>query len=54
VLMIVAGDAYRKRSLYRAIHSLFHRILIVDGTVRGFLLKPFDPESYPLKFEVIK
>lgn len=54
VLMIVAGDVYRKRSLYRAIHSLFHRILIVDGTVRGFLLKPFDPESYPLKFEVIK
>lgn len=51
---IIVGDAYRKRSLYRTIASLLKRMFIVDGTIRGFLLKPLDPDSYPNRLDVIK
>ena len=52
--VIVTGDAYRKRSLYRAIFSLLHRMVITDGTVRGFLLRPLAPDSYSSRADVIK
>lgn len=52
--VIVAGDAYRKRSLYRTIFSLLQRMVIIDGTVRGFLLGPLEPESYSSRVDVIK
>lgn len=54
LLGIIAGDAYRKHSLYRTIASLLERLFIIDGTVRGFLLKPLDPGTYPDKPDVIK
>jgi GT2 family glycosyltransferase len=54
VVAILAGDAYHKRSLHRTIFSLLRRVMIVDGTVRGFLAKPLDPESYLGRLEVIK
>jgi glycosyltransferase involved in cell wall biosynthesis len=38
VLAIFLIDAFRKRSLYMACVSFLKRLLIVDGTVRGFLL----------------
>lgn len=42
----IGGDAYRKQSLYRTIISLTERMFIVEGTIRGFLLKPLDPKGY--------
>ena len=36
------------------VRSLLERIFIMDGMVRGFLLKPAEPESYPSKLEIIK
>lgn len=51
---LLAGDAYRKRSSYRAIFSLLRRLVIIDGTVRGFLLTPLDPDSYSGRVDVIK
>ncbi len=51
--LLVLGDAYRKRSLYRATASLLERTLILDGTVRGFLMTPHDPDRYPAAFDVI-
>lgn len=54
VVAVVIGDACRKRSLYRAIYTLVHRMFIVDGTVRGLLSKSLDPTNYPGKVDVIK
>ncbi len=50
----ITVDACRKRSLYRTLYSLLHRLLIFDGTVRGFLARPLDPAGYPARLEVIK
>lgn len=51
---VIAWDAYRKRSLYRAIFSVLHRLIIVDGMLRGFVLTPADPDSYPTRLDIIK
>jgi GT2 family glycosyltransferase len=50
----VAGDAIRKRSLYRTLHSLLERVFIMDGMVRGFLQRPADPAGYPGRLDVIR
>ncbi|MCA9734465.1 MAG: glycosyltransferase [Deferribacteres bacterium] len=47
-------EARRKGSFYAAVGSLLHRILIIDGTIRGFLKIPLDPKSYPEDFEVVQ
>jgi glycosyltransferase involved in cell wall biosynthesis len=39
--------AIRKRSIKRALLTIFLRLLILEGTVRGIFLKPYDPSSYP-------
>lgn len=44
----------KDRSLYQASVSILERLLIMDGTVKGFLLKPQDPDSYPGYHDVIK
>ena len=45
--LVFALIVMRKRSLYRAIHSLIVRLVILEGTVRGLLLptpvKPYQP-----------
>jgi glycosyltransferase involved in cell wall biosynthesis len=53
LLATIAADAIRKRSLHRTVVSLVKRLLILDGTIRGFLLKPVNPESYPAKLDVV-
>jgi len=54
VTMLTIAIAIRKRSLKRALFSLFQRLLVLDGTVRGLLLKPYDPTGYPGKYDVIQ
>lgn len=51
---IIVVFGYRKRNLYQAICSLVKRLLIIDGTLRGFLLKPRRPSDYPTKVDLIK
>ena len=48
---VVGADALRKRSLYRAIYTMVLRLLIMDGTIRGFLMPP---GSDSIKFNVVK
>ena len=52
--LLIAGAAWRKRSLRRAILSVFHRLLMVEGLFRGFLMKPLPPETYPQNAEIIQ
>ncbi len=54
VALLIAGAAWRKRSLRRALLAVFHRLLMVEGLLRGFLVKPLPPESYPQNAEVIR
>ena len=44
----------RKRSLKQAFLILLRRWLILEGSIRGFLIKPNNPMSYPGKFDVIR
>lgn len=44
----------KKHSLTCAFYTLLQRLFILDGTLRGFFLTPYDPASYPGKFEVIR
>lgn len=52
--LFIVGDALRKRSLYQTISSLLKQTFILDGTIRGFLLKPIKPETYPIDVDVVK
>lgn len=54
LVLLIAGAAWRKRSLRRAMLSVFHRLLMVEGLFRGFLMKPLPPESYPQNAEVVR
>jgi hypothetical protein len=53
-LAVVGVDVLRKGSLERTCYGLLHRLLIVDGLVRGFLLRPGDVGTYPTDAEVVK
>jgi glycosyltransferase involved in cell wall biosynthesis len=54
MIVLMMGIAVRKRSLKRALVTLFGRLLIFEGTVRGVLLKPYKPASYPGRYDVIQ
>lgn len=54
VTMLAIALAIRKRSLKRALFTLFRRLLVLEGTVRGLLLKPYDPTSYPGRYDVVQ
>ncbi|MGB7848253.1 MAG: glycosyltransferase [Candidatus Acidiferrum sp.] len=52
--LLLLAAVVRKRSLRRAFFSLFRRALMVEGLLKGFLMKPLPPDSYPCDVEVIK
>lgn len=52
--LITIGIAIRKRNLKRALFTLLQRLLILDGTIRGLLLEPYDPAGFPGKYDVIQ
>jgi glycosyltransferase involved in cell wall biosynthesis len=54
LVIVIAIDSYRKKSLSLTCSSLLKRLLIVDGTVRGLFLKPVDPNLYLENLDVIK
>lgn len=46
VLVVMAGYAVRKRSVSRMLYSLLHRLFILEGAVRGFVLGAGDPQRF--------
>jgi glycosyltransferase involved in cell wall biosynthesis len=50
--LLLAGAAFRKRSLRRALVAAFNRLLMVEGLFRGLLMKPLPPESFHVNAEV--
>lgn len=51
--MLMIGITIRKRSLKCGIFTIVERLLILEGTIRGLLLKAFDPAGYPGSYELI-
>ena len=51
---IVMAYVIKDRSIYQASVSILERLLIMEGTVKRFLSKPQDPNSYPGLHDVIK
>jgi glycosyltransferase involved in cell wall biosynthesis len=47
-------DVIRRRSVYRTIVSVSKRLLVLFGTVKGFLETPLPPATYPCSVELIK
>jgi hypothetical protein len=54
MLALTLGIAIRRRSLKRALLNLFLKCLILEGTIRGFFLTPYDPPGYPGRYEKIE
>jgi glycosyltransferase involved in cell wall biosynthesis len=54
VIILALGITIQKRSLKRALLILLRRLLILDGTVRGFFLKPYDPSGHPGGYVLIR
>jgi GT2 family glycosyltransferase len=52
LILFIVFDAIRKRSLYQTVYSLIKRLIIVEGTVRGFF-KPV-PNHISIKSDVIQ
>jgi glycosyltransferase involved in cell wall biosynthesis len=53
LFLVLLADAIRKRSLYSTLYSLINRLFVIEGTTKGFLLRPLDPETYPARFDVV-
>lgn len=52
--LLVAGLAFRKRSLRGAFVAVFNWMLLAEGVIRGVLMKPLPPENFRARFEMIK
>jgi glycosyltransferase involved in cell wall biosynthesis len=53
LFLALVAIAIRKRSLYGTLQILIRVLFIIQGTIRGFLLKPLDPATYPARFDVV-
>jgi glycosyltransferase involved in cell wall biosynthesis len=54
LILLVILESLRTRSPYRTLYSLIQRIFVVDGTIRGFFMKPMNAETFPDKHEIIQ
>jgi glycosyltransferase involved in cell wall biosynthesis len=52
--MTVTAEAVRRRSARDTAFSVVQRVCILEGTVRGFLARPAEPESHPALFDVVR
>ncbi len=53
-ILFILADLVKKRSIHKTVISLCERLFIADGTIRGFLLTPYPPDTYPKKYDQIK
>lgn len=53
MLLVLAADAVRSRSLYKVVFHVLHRALILEGTIRGFAMTPQRSDDYPRDVQVM-
>jgi cellulose synthase/poly-beta-1,6-N-acetylglucosamine synthase-like glycosyltransferase len=54
MVLMIAALAIRRRSVYSAVHSLVHRLFILEGSIRGLRLPPLDPDAYLRQVETVR
>ena len=54
VVLALAVDALRKRSLYQTIISLSKRAVFLESTIRGLFMRPLGAASHPIRYDVVK
>jgi GT2 family glycosyltransferase len=54
VMLLIAMTAWQKRSLRAALVSAFHRVLQIEGLLRGFLREPLRPADWSWRLDVVK
>jgi cellulose synthase/poly-beta-1,6-N-acetylglucosamine synthase-like glycosyltransferase len=54
MVIFLAMLLYRKQSIPRALLSLLLRVLILLSGIKGFLMSPVNPATYPTEIETIK
>lgn len=52
--IVILLDSIRTRSLSRPFFHLLHRALILEGTIRGFLMRPYRRDEYHGRVTIIK
>jgi glycosyltransferase involved in cell wall biosynthesis len=52
--IVILVDSIRTRSLSRPFFHLFHRALILEGTIKGFLMRPYRRDEYHGKVTIIR
>ena len=51
---VLAAAALRKGSLYAMLYSLVHRLLILEGTIKGLMMRRLEPSEGEPQVQVIK
>lgn len=52
--VVFAADSYRRRDPMRTAAAMVNRVFVIEGTIKGLLMTPLDPATYPGRFDVIK
>ncbi len=52
--LVILLDTIRTRSLYRPFFHLLHRALILEGTIKGFFMRPHHRDEYHGKVTIIR
>jgi glycosyltransferase involved in cell wall biosynthesis len=53
IIVFILIDIIRKRSLYKSVYSMIKRLIMAEGTIRGFF-KPANSENNVIKADVIQ
>ncbi len=51
---VLAGDAIRTRSLRKPLYHVLHRAILLEGMIKGLLMRPYPPSQYPAKVTVVR
>jgi hypothetical protein len=54
MLAAVLGDACRRGDIKTTFYSIIQRFVMLEGTIKGFLLHPMNPDGYPCNVDVVK
>ena len=51
---VIVIDAVRTHSIYKPLFHMLHRAVILEGTIKGFMMPPHHPNEYPGKITFIR
>jgi glycosyltransferase involved in cell wall biosynthesis len=54
LILYITLDILRKHSMKKTLFSLVQKLFVIDGTIRGFLIKPMAPNAFPDNYDVIQ